>query len=339
MIPFSKLHSTDRQNLMDVLPLVKPFTVLVEPSSLCNFRCIQCFQSIKAETYFSRNRRNMPLERFRHVIEQLQAWQGQKMKVLKLSLYGEPLINPDFCAMLKITKEAKIAERVETTTNASLLSKAIAEKLVEYQLDYVRVSIYSPDQERHKAITGSGISIHAIHDNLRVLQEVKKQQGSGRPFVCCKMMDSYGAENDMFVTMYRDVADELLIDKPHGWIRVDGTDFVDAYYKKKAAKANNDLKRSSVARIACPMGFTTLAVRSNGDVSPCCVDFIGGTNIGNVDKQNLKVLWNSGEWHQFLKMQLDNRKHENASCSHCDFYRSSHYMKDTVDGFDARKLR
>ena len=339
MIPFSKLHSTDRQNLMEVLPLEKPFTVLIEPSSLCNFRCIQCFQSIKAETYFSRNRMNMPLERFCRVIEQLQAWQGPKVKVLKLSLYGEPLINPDFCAMLTIAKKAKVAERIETTTNASLLSRAIAERLVEQQLDYVRVSIYSPDQERHKAITGSAIDIHAIHENLRVLQDVKRQKGSERPFVCCKMMDSYGTENDMFVTTYKDVADELLIDKPHGWIKVDGIDFVDTYYKKKAAKANNDLKRSSVARIACPMGFTTLAVRSNGDVSPCCVDFIGGTNMDNVDGSSLQEIWHSDRWYEFQTMQLQDRKQENSSCARCEFFLSSHYTKDNIDGFDVRKLR
>jgi hypothetical protein len=41
MIKYTELKSTNRQNLMEVLPLAKPFTVLIEPSSLCNFRCIQ----------------------------------------------------------------------------------------------------------------------------------------------------------------------------------------------------------------------------------------------------------------------------------------------------------
>jgi radical SAM protein with 4Fe4S-binding SPASM domain len=338
VIPFTKLHSTGRQNLIEVLPLAKPFTVLIEPSNLCNFRCIQCFQSLKADSYFTRNRMNMPPVRFHRVIDQLKEWPGVKLKVLKLSLYGEPLVNPGFCDMLKLTRVADIAERIETTTNASLLSRVVAEKLVEYQLDYARVSIYSPDPERHKAITGSGIDIRTIHDNLRVLQEVKRQQGSERPFVSCKMMDSYGAENDKFVAMYQDVADEVFIDKPHGWIMVDGVDFVEAYYKNGATDAKKDLKRNSTRRIACPMAFTTMAVRSNGDVSPCCIDFIGGTNLGNVDGGTLQEIWNSDQWYEFMKMQLENRKCENSSCAHCDFYLSSHYTCDNIDSLDVRKL-
>lgn len=339
MIRYTELKSTNRQNLKEVLPLRKPFTVLIEPSSLCNFKCIQCFQSLKAVSYFTNTRMNMPLSRFKRIIEQLKAWEGAKLKVLKLSLYGEPLINPDFCEMLKIAREANIAERIETTTNASLLSSAVAEKLVQYQLDYVRVSIYAVDQERHKAVTGSGIDIHAIHENLRVLQEIKKQKGSERPFISPKMLDSYGAENEQFIRMYQDVADEIYIDKPHSWIKVDDVDFMKNYYQDGISDAIGDIKQNSTPRIACPMAFTTMAVRINGDVSPCCVDFIGGTNLGNVDDHSLQEIWNSDQWFEFQKLQLQNRKHENYSCALCDIYRSNYYTRDNIDEFPIEKLR
>ncbi|MCC6296818.1 MAG: radical SAM protein, partial [Pseudomonadales bacterium] len=94
MLKYTALKSTNRQNLMEVLPLCKPFTVLIEPSSLCNFKCVQCFQSLRQESYFTRNRLNMPLARFERVVAQLRAWPGPQLKVLKLSLYGEPLVNP-----------------------------------------------------------------------------------------------------------------------------------------------------------------------------------------------------------------------------------------------------
>ena len=32
-------------------------------------------------------------------------------------------------------------------------------------------------------------------------------------------------------------------------------------------------------------------------------------------------------------------REENPSCAKCDFYLSSHYTKDDIDGFDVRKLR
>ncbi len=339
MIKYTELKTTNRQNLKDILPLEKPFTVLIEPSSLCNFKCVQCFQSLKADSYFTQNRKNMPLARFQRVIEQLKAWPGDKIKVLKLSLYGEPLINPDFCAMLKLAREAAVTERIETTTNASLLSRDIAEQLVLSQLDYARISIYAADQEKHRHITGSGIDINVIHENLRVLQEIKKRRNSEKPFVSCKMLDSFGAENERFIGMYQDVTDEVYIDKPHSWIKVADGDFLKNYYQDNVGAAIGDMTQHSSPRIACPMAFTTMTVRCNGDVSPCCVDFIGGTNLGNVDTGNLREIWNSERWIEFQKMQLLNRKHENSSCARCDIYRSDHYTRDNIDGFPVDKLR
>ena len=338
MIRYTELKSTNRQNLSEVLPLSKPFTVLLEPSSLCNFKCIHCFQSVKCDSYFTRNRGNMPMTRFQRVLEQLKAWPGPRIKVLKLSLYGEPLVTQDFCNMLAMAKAADIADRMETTTNASLLSRDIAQKLVECQLDYVRVSVYATDQERHVAVTGSAIAIGIIHENLRILQEVKKTHGSVKPFVNCKMLDSYGHENDQFMHMFQDVSDETYIDKPHGWIRVEGADFIEKYYKNEANNAKLDVRNHSTHRLACPMAFTTMAVRSNGDVSPCCVDFIGGTNLGNADQGTLEEIWNSESWYEFQKMQLENRNVGNPSCANCDFYLNDHYIKDNVDGFDVKRL-
>lgn len=339
MIHYTVLKTTNRQNLMDVLPLSKPFTVLIEPSSLCNFRCIQCFQSIKDNSYFTRKRMNMPVERFRRVIDQLTRWPGPKLKVLKLSLYGEPLVNPAFCEMLRLAREADIAERIETTTNASLLTRDIAGKLVKHQLDYVRVSIYASTQERHREITGSALDINRIHENLCILQEVKKTSGSERPFVSCKMLDAYSLENERFFELYRDVADEVFLDKPHSWIKTDGSDFLGNYYKGRVGEVLDDIESHSTHRVACPMPFTTMAVRSNGDVSPCCVDFIGGTNLGSVNLYSLQEIWDGERWHDFQKMQLLNRKQENPSCARCDIYLSNHYTRDNIDGFPVEKLR
>jgi MoaA/NifB/PqqE/SkfB family radical SAM enzyme len=69
------------------------------------------------------------------------------------------------------------------------------------------------------------------------------------------------------------------------------------------------------------------------------VDFIGGTNLGNVDGHSLQELWNGEPWYEFQKMQLDNRKNENPSCARCDIYLSDHYTRDNIDGFPVERLR
>ena len=339
MIRYTELKNIGRRNLREVLPLAKPFTVLIEPSSLCNFRCIQCFQSLKRASYFTRNRMHMPLERFRRAIEQLRTWPGEKLKVLKLSLYGEPLLTPDFPEMLRLARKAEIADRIEVTTNASLLSPEIADAMVRYKLDYLRVSIYAATPERQREITHSAFSPEQIHENLRMLREVKRRFGSEQPFVSPKMLDAYGEENERFMTLFRDVADELYLDKPHGWIGTEEADFMERYYGDDGmAAVGKDLAGTVTGQYACPMAFTTMAVRSNGDVSPCCVDFIGGTNLGNIDEASLPEIWNSRNWFEFQKMQLEKRKEENSSCRRCYVCHSSYYTRDNIDGFPVEQL-
>jgi radical SAM protein with 4Fe4S-binding SPASM domain len=340
MIRYTELKSTKRQNLRDVIPLAKPFTVLIEPSSLCDFRCVQCFQRLEGESYFTRTRGTMPLARFEKIVGDLKAWSGPKLKVLKLNLYGEPLVNRDFSKMLRLAREAELAERIETTSNASLLTPETAEAMVSSGLDYLRVSIYAPEQRLHEEITGSKMDIRRIHENLRVLKEAKRRLSSERPFVSAKMLDMYDERlHALFKEMYSDVADELYIDKPHSWIKVEGSDFLGSYYKDALPKAEEDFKRNSKpGRVACPMPFTTMAVRANGDVAPCCVDFIGGTNLGNVDAASMEEIWNSDAWFGFQVMQLENRKRENSSCARCDVYMSEHYTRDDIDGVPVERI-
>ena len=339
MIPYTGLKHHERQNLIDVIPLKKPFTLIIEPTSQCNFSCIQCFQSVEGESYFTRTRSVMNLACFEKVMEQLKSWPGPRFKVLKLSLYGEPLINKAFCDMLRLVKAADVAERVETTTNASLLTESIAERLVEIGLDYLRVSIYSALPEKHRAITKSAIPLERIYDNLAVLKRVKQRHGSEKPFVGVKMLDTYSDENRFFEERFRDVADEVFLDKPHNWVSVEGKSFIGDLYGEGAARALADSGVSGAARVACTQPFFTLAVRSNGDVAPCCIDWVGGTILGNINQETLEEIWNGDRMFEFRKMHLEGRRDENESCRNCEFLRSDHYTRDTVDGFPVERLR
>jgi radical SAM protein with 4Fe4S-binding SPASM domain len=339
LIPYTKLKEHKRHNLRGVIPLEKPYTLIIEPTNACNFRCIQCFQSIREDNYFTRNKMLMSLECFKQIIEQMKRWKGPKLKVLKLSLYGEPLLNPNFCKMLNIAKNADIAERIETTTNASLLTEDICAKLVEYGLNYIRVSIYSAIREKHYSVTNSKIDIQTIHDNLFILKRIKQRHKSDIPFVGVKMLDTYSKENDLFVGMFKDVSDEVYLDKPHNWIAYKGKNFIDSLYGNEVEKAITDVTMSNSNRIACTLPFFTLAVRSNGDVSPCCIDWIGGTNIGNIYKETLEDIWYGDRMFEFRKMQLEDRKNENESCRNCELFLSDYYTRDNIDGFPVEKLR
>ena len=334
MIKFSDLKNTQRHVLRDVIPLAKPYTLLIEPSSLCNFRCRMCFQSAKEQGTFKTKQSNMDMSCFQRVIDQAKVWPGEKFKVLKLCIYGEPFMNPNFIEMLRVAKEADIAERIETTSNVSLLTEDICRGLVANGLDYLRVSIYSALPERHKEITQSNVPQQKIYDNLCMLKRIKEEMHADRPFVAVKMIDTFSEENDCFKKTYKDVADELYLDQPHNWVQPGQESFIDKLYENREFPM---LRRK--AKITCTMPFTTLAVRSNGDVAPCCIDWFGGTNIGNIYKESLQQIWEGANLYDLQILQLTNRKSENISCKNCEFYLNEEYSRDNIDNFPVEKLK
>lgn len=341
MLKYTQLKDHKRQNLIDVIPLKKPFTVLIEPSNFCNFSCVSCFQSLKSQNYLTKNRGFMSMELYKEIIRQLQQWEGGKLKVLKLSLYGEPFTNPHFGEMLQIAREADIAERIETTTNMSLLTAELCEKLIDYEIDYIRVSIYGSNQKRYQQVTGKAdVSIDNIKDNLRMIQQRKNTLHKEKPFVSAKMLDTYSPENEEFMQLFQDIADEVYIDKPHNWVAAEEKNFIGSLYGEQQQQAlKEDLQKTCQKRIACPMAFTTLAIRSNGAVSPCCVDWSGGTNLGNIADTPIREIWEGDVMYEFRKMQLENRRKENPSCRNCELADNNYYTRDNIDGFPVEKLR
>lgn len=328
---YTALKDHQRRNLADVIPLAKPYTLIIEPTSLCNFRCVQCFQSLTEPSYFTATRGHMPLELFRAIVAQAASWEGPRFKVLKLSLYGEPLLNPEFPEMLRLARQANIAERIETTTNASLLNQRVIDAMIEQQLDYVRVSIYAGSPEKHADITRSPLTLGRVHDNLQRLQECKKLRHADRPFVACKMLDTFGPDNESFARRFQDVADEIYFDMPHDWIPVPGSNFLGNLYGSDTTPAMAELHPAAPRHRACSVSFYIVSVRANGDVAPCCVDFIGGTNVGNVREHPLQEIWQGQTMRAFHRMQLSGERFRNPSCARCGAVNSRHYTRDDID--------
>ena len=304
----------NRVNLRDAIPLKKPFTVLFEPASLCNFRCTCCYYDIP-DLYSYMPKGLMKLKDFRKIADDLAAWEGEKIKVVRIIGFGEPFINKDTCSMVKYLKQLGVAERVEITSNGSLLTPVIRQQLIDSGLDYLRVSIYAASQERHEAVTRSKIDIDEIWRNITALRRLRDEQDKKKPFIYVKMLDSFEeAENQKFFDRYADVADEISLEKPHRWLEQDG------------------LSRNAATRSVCPQPFKMLSIRFNGDVIVCDPDWKNNTKVGNALEETVKSIWNSKAMREFWKMQLENRRWENESCRKCTFLTNDAYVFDNLDG-------
>jgi len=327
------LVNKNRRPLKPLLPLEKPLSIFIEPSNMCNFRCAPCVHGNELTRKCLEPFCNMEVSVFQRIAGEIKEWNGPKLNLMRLAVLGEPLVHPNFSEFVRIAKQMNIADKVDTFTNASLLNRDISEKLVEYQLDAIRVSIYSVIQERHDTITRTNFSIEKIRDNIRQLKDIRDKAGSKKPFIIVKAFDNYNEENELFIKLYSNIADETGFEKITNAANYGDINLIDRYYgdQRKNKATQEAYSKGLNEHIACPRPFMALVINSAGDVLMCTQDSPKKTKIGSVYKQNLLDIWFGKELYEFRKIHLENEKHKNELCKNCDWYKLFP-AEDNVDG-------
>lgn len=337
---FTIITKKERRILKDILPLDKPLAVFIEPTNFCNFRCAPCAHGQENNRNDLKPFKHMDMNLYKKLICELSEWGDKKLNLLRLTALGEPILHPNICDMIKIAKELDVAEKLDLFSNGSLLTEDICNKLVEYGLDSIRFSIYSVLEEKHKVVTRSDFDIYKIRDNIAMLKKIRDSKGADKPYIFVKMFDTYSSENDKFIEMYKDIADEIGFEKVHDATKYNDSDLIGSYYKnpEDVRRTKEEFEKSLNNHKACSRPFMALVVCSGGDVVMCTHDAPRATKIGNAYERSLKEIWNSRELFEFRKMHLLGNKHENRLCKNCEWFRLFP-PEDNVDGVSVDKLK
>jgi pyrroloquinoline quinone biosynthesis protein E len=125
----------------------KPYVVDFEPVSRCNYRCTMCQVS---EWPGGKRAEDMQLSHLAHM-------QDLWVNVVELKLHGmgEPLLHPQFFAMLRFFSDWSIWTR--TSTNGSLLFKSeIRDSILQSPLGEMQISIDGATSDVYEAIRVRG---------------------------------------------------------------------------------------------------------------------------------------------------------------------------------------
>ncbi len=266
----------------------------------------------------------MTFDHFRKICEDI--IEVGQLKVLRLYMSGEPLLHKDLPTMIALAKELNVAKRIEVTTNASVLTPAKSESIIKSGLDYLRISIYAINYDRHRSITQSKINPKKMLNNVRRFFELRQKLGRNTPFIYVKMINPMDTnEVNTFIKAYRGICDEVAIEEPMNWDNRNAFDFLGTVY-------GNQINRESLYKYpkeVCPFPFYSLVIHASGDVSVCCVDWEKKTVVGNIFTQSLKEIWNSSELRTFRRMHIERQRKQNEACRNCT------YLFTTPDNIDA----
>lgn len=239
MPAYSQLRQAPRLSLRDAAPLASPLTLFVEPTNVCNFKCIYCPESFEDFEERSGGFHQMDVATFDRLAGQVV--ELGRIKSLNFYLMGEPFVNralPDF---IRIARQRNITDRTTVTTNATLLKEEVSRRVIDAGLDYLRVSIYGGDEESYARRTQGKIALHRVVENVRQFRRLRDDM-DGLTRIYVKMIDSgNNEENARFLELFKDIGDEVVIEPVVNWN--DPQDRNLAQMDREAMLANENFSR------------------------------------------------------------------------------------------------
>jgi radical SAM protein with 4Fe4S-binding SPASM domain len=90
-------------------------------------------------------------------------------------------------------------------------------------------------------------------------------------------------------------------------------------------------------RRPCPALYSTMAIHTNGNVSYCCLDGFGETNVGNVFEEGVAAVWNGGKLNQVRRWHETGQWDKVPFCKGCERWASYGFEETLEDNLLIRR--
>lgn len=313
-----------RTPLYKVLPLSMPYLIQIFPVYGCNFHCGYCIHSLDRTKHgYISDKVYLDLELFQKIVEDIKS-SRQKIKMLRFAAIGEPLLHKEIVEMVAYAKKAEIAESIDIVTNASLLTKSLADGLVEAGLTKFRISLEGLSEKDYKKYANVEINFHELVENIRYFY-----QHCGGTKIYIKIIDymvQSAKRQERFYQMFRPICHAIAIE--HLTPTIQEIDYHQLSGGKENKKPQNgeELLESRI----CPQPFYMMQINPDGKVVPCC-SMKYPLVLGDVTQQSVQEVWLGESFRKFQKVLLTGVENASQVCSTCSLYRYDLHKEDRLD--------
>jgi radical SAM protein with 4Fe4S-binding SPASM domain len=322
-----------------------PREIQLEVTGACNLRCRMCL--VRYRPALGRIEGSLDVATFRRVVDGL-----PDLRVITLQGLGEPLLAPGILEMVEYAAARGI--RMGFNTNGTLLTAAVAERLVAARLDWLCISV-----DGATPATYGGIRDGAVLDDVRRhvlgLVDVKRRRGADRPdlslvFVAMRrnlhelpdvvrLAADWGVGKLRVQNLSHDFSDtepggdyeairaftaaEVLYETPR-----DDVDAVFADARRVARERGVALRLPRTEASAprrdgtpgCDWPWRSAYVTHDGKVQPCCM-LMGADRgvLGDLGRDDFATVWQAEPYAAFRAALLGDRPPD--VCRGCAMYR------------------
>lgn len=275
-----------------------PIILAVEPTSVCNIRCVMCFQIDERLS----GRREMRGFMSRGLFEQVVAEAAAKeVGGIVLASRGEPLLHKDIASFVQIAKDAGIPD-VKLNTNATKLTERKSRELLEAGLDTLVFSVDSAIREQFERIR-PGAKFDLVVGNIERFNAIRRAEFPN-------------ARTRTRISMVLIEADQ---DAQHAvgfWERL-----VDDFAVRWAIPRLGIYEQDEVAESRpCSLLWERLYVWWDGTVNTCDEDYLSHLAIGRLVEggpTTIEDLWRSQRMARYRELHTGGHKNDLSPCNRC----------------------
>jgi radical SAM protein with 4Fe4S-binding SPASM domain len=266
----------------------------IEPSSICNYRCVFCFETDKVFTKRSNGfMGHMSLDTFKGIVDQAEG----HIEFLSLASRGEPLLCPDIEPMLAYTRGKFL--NLKLNTNASLLDEKKCHAILQSGIKTLVFSADAAEEPLYSKLRVGG-KLSVVLANVERFQRIRQIQYPDSKTITRVSGVKFDDRQDLdsMQKLWGDLADQVAFVNYNPW-------------------ENSYLRDMTKVSEPCSDLWRRMFVWWDGKVNPCDVDYRSTLSVGNLANGNLSDLWRSTAYTSLRAAHLENRRSSVATCNRC----------------------
>lgn len=260
-----RIDLRDPLELKEALPLRTPYVIHIDPCDTCNFHCKFC-PSGNLELMKKTNGRGhgpIDFDVYCSIIDSLKEF-PDPIRVIRLYKEGEPLLHPRFAELVSYARASPKVQRVDTTTNASLLTRDRSLAIIEAGLNRINISVEGINATQYREFSGHKMHYEEFVDNIAFFYDHRKQ---------CEMNIKINGDilteqqEEEFYRTFGNITDGISVERT-----------IDYWPKYKEMKVGYDESVSLLGGASrevqvCPYVFYEMCINSDSSYSLCRFDW------------------------------------------------------------------
>jgi radical SAM protein with 4Fe4S-binding SPASM domain len=266
----------------------------IEPSSLCNYKCVFCYQT--DSNYFKKTNEqmgSMSLELFKTILGEIEG----EIEFLSLASRGEPMMAKEIEEILKYS-EGKFLN-LKVNTNASLLSEKKIHSLLSGGVKTIVFSADAAEEPLYSQLRVNG-KLDKVLKNVELFHKIRSTEYPNLKVITrvsgVKVSDSQSFEK--MQQIWGDYVDQIAFVNYNPWENIYETE------PNGQEKPCSDL-------------FRRMFVWQDGSSNPCDTDYKSTLTMGKFPDKSIKDLWNSQKYNDLRQAHLTGARQVIEPCKRC----------------------